>query len=60
MILWNLYFIFQDEMYRLNGKGGLGGWLFVSNNFIKRFGPQPEFPNLELENEKEEKTEVKI
>ncbi|PAV88554.1 hypothetical protein WR25_21843 [Diploscapter pachys] len=50
--LWRI----KDEMYRLNGKGGLGGWLFVSNNFIKHFGPQPEFPNLELENEKEEKT----
>uniref|UniRef100_A0A0N4U2G1 Nucleosome-remodeling factor subunit NURF301 n=1 Tax=Dracunculus medinensis TaxID=318479 RepID=A0A0N4U2G1_DRAME len=38
----------KDEQFRINGRGALGGWLWVSSTLVRRFLPLPIKPTKEI------------
>jgi hypothetical protein len=40
--------IFQDEQFRVNGRETLGGWMWISSTFHRRFVELPQKPPLKI------------
>lgn len=42
--IWRL----KDEQFRVNGRDGLGGWIWYSSTLVRKFLPLPNKPSLNI------------